>query len=323
MLEVKGLFKKNRFIILFNVLICIFISTKASTAQAKRADYDYLAGDCFNQDYLSAEDFSLDNDSSFYNNAARVANNLQEMVVSPDDDVEQMANIGNTIWLDSDGNGIYEPQQGEAPISSVLVELYDESGNLLALTITDTHGFYFFDDLLPGQYNVVVAKKNFSAGGQLAGYESTFDYDGIDTANSAQAVLVPDENNDSIDFGYKAIISPGVKTLEYWENNPQAWPLQVVYIGGRVYSKCKALKILKARIKDDKVYDMLKALLLTKLNIAAGNNSECIKELIRQTDSWLALYIGEQLAVDFTIWQDIEWMYQELNRYNNGELCGL
>ena len=69
---------------------------------------------------------------------------------------------------------------GEQPVQSgVLVELLDGNGNPVlvngqpATTTTDANGYYRFDNLPAGQYQVRVAASNFAAGGKLFGYASS------------------------------------------------------------------------------------------------------------------------------------------------------
>jgi len=49
--------------------------------------------------------------------------------------------IGNRIWLDSDGDGVQDA--GESPISGVTVELY-QGGTLIATAVTNANGSYYF-----------------------------------------------------------------------------------------------------------------------------------------------------------------------------------
>src|SRR5690606_1772970 len=56
-----------------------------------------------------------------------------------------------------DGNGGNNiPPGGDDGIPNVTVALLDGSGNVLETTTTDSTGFYIFDNLLPGDYTVVV-----------------------------------------------------------------------------------------------------------------------------------------------------------------------
>ncbi len=106
--------------------------------------------------------------------------------IRPDVSNIQFANhpglsIGDTVWLDSDGNGV---QNGaEQGINGVLVNLYrDVDGNnqytagvdtMVDTTFTSGGGKYFFTDLGPGAYVVQIDPSNFVQGGPLHGMIST------------------------------------------------------------------------------------------------------------------------------------------------------
>lgn len=101
--------------------------------------------------------------------------------------------IGNHLWYDSGAgggsinNGVREVT--ETPVEGARVELYrDGNGNgtlesyeLFRFDVTDSDGFYLFDNLDPGEYYVHVAAGNF---------QDTFDPDGSGTDySSAPGVL--------------------------------------------------------------------------------------------------------------------------------------
>ena len=62
--------------------------------------------------------------------------------------------IGDTIWVDADGDGEQDP--GEPGIPGVTVNLYDAAGNVIATTVTDEQGKYLFPALAEGIYGVGV-----------------------------------------------------------------------------------------------------------------------------------------------------------------------
>lgn len=70
---------------------------------------------------------------------------------------ENMASIGDFVWDDLNGNGIYDT--GEPGVNGVTVELYDQAGNLIKTTVTNNDaignpGYYLFDMLSAGDYKV-------------------------------------------------------------------------------------------------------------------------------------------------------------------------
>ena len=62
--------------------------------------------------------------------------------------------IDSVVFSDLDGNGEQNP--GELGISGVTILLLDDTGNVIATTITDSDGNYNFDNVAPGNYTVVV-----------------------------------------------------------------------------------------------------------------------------------------------------------------------
>jgi uncharacterized repeat protein (TIGR01451 family) len=93
--------------------------------------------------------------------------------------------LGDQVWFDTDDDGVFEPENGEAGIDNVRLDLYlDDNGDgeptldeAIATTSTATAsgfaGRYRFDDLAPGPYIVVVAPSSFAGGGALAGLVSS------------------------------------------------------------------------------------------------------------------------------------------------------
>ena len=69
----------------------------------------------------------------------------------------ELGSIGNTVWCEEDGDGFFEPQNGEMGIPGVEVILKDGSGTVIATAVTDQDGQYLFDDLPAGNYTVEVA----------------------------------------------------------------------------------------------------------------------------------------------------------------------
>jgi LPXTG-site transpeptidase (sortase) family protein len=88
--------------------------------------------------------------------------------------------LGNRVWFDTDNDSFRDA--GELGVDGVLVELYaaDGSGNptgaALQTVVTAGGGYYRFDNLLAGDYVVVIAVDNFISNGSndvLVGYWSS------------------------------------------------------------------------------------------------------------------------------------------------------
>ena len=102
---------------------------------------------------------------------------------SPTTFTNNMANLnpmslGNLVWADRDNDGAFDT--GELGIASVTVQLYADSNSngsydsgtdtLQDTAVTDANGLYLFDDLLPGNYIVVVPSSQFGSGQALFGH---------------------------------------------------------------------------------------------------------------------------------------------------------
>ena len=62
------------------------------------------------------------------------------------------ASLGDTVWYDSNRNGVQDP--GEIGVPGVTVQLYSAAGVLIAEQVTDAEGKHLFTNLTPGDYQV-------------------------------------------------------------------------------------------------------------------------------------------------------------------------
>jgi len=132
--------------------------------------------------------------------------------------------IGNRVWFDTDKDGVQDAE--EIPLAGVIVELYDQQGNLIASVVTDANGNYYFssgpgtdssfqdyaiDALNPNSQYEVRIPLNQPA---LATYtltqndsvpEDLRDSDGIPIGGAAVATVTtgdPGDNDHTFDFGF-------------------------------------------------------------------------------------------------------------------------
>ncbi|HSN76964.1 MAG TPA: SdrD B-like domain-containing protein [Anaerolineae bacterium] len=113
--------------------------------------------------------------------------------------------IGDTIFLDRNGDGLFDAGEG---LQGVMVELYNETGTtLLATTVTDANGNYYFGGLNAGTYVVKVDTASLPNGG--TGLTNTVDPDTASPGDSQSTVILggvdPMIDLDQ-DFGYEAAV---------------------------------------------------------------------------------------------------------------------
>ncbi len=107
--------------------------------------------------------------------------------------------IGDTIFHDANGDGIYDPEDGDFPLEGVVVTLTDADGMTETLT-TDDEGNYLFTDLEFGAYTVTVDETTLPDGKELDPTASP------DVDNESEVVLTAEDPSDlDQDFGYQPL----------------------------------------------------------------------------------------------------------------------
>ncbi len=111
------------------------------------------------------------------------------------------AALGDTVFLDSNGNGIQDAD--EAGVAGVTVKLLDDQDTELASTTTDENGNYDFTNLAPGNYKVMfVAGDTQMFTSQDSGDDDTKDSDADPTTGMTTVIaLSAGEDNDDVDAG--------------------------------------------------------------------------------------------------------------------------
>lgn len=113
------------------------------------------------------------------------------------------AELGDYVWIDSNGDGQQDPAK-EKPVADVVVHLYDEHGFLLKTTKTDSEGYYGFNYLTAGTYQVEFKlpsnEYRFTVKGSDA--SSATDSNADETTGKSDSITLADnEKNVTIDAG--------------------------------------------------------------------------------------------------------------------------
>lgn len=93
-------------------------------------------------------------------------------------------------------------------------------------------------------------------------------------------------------------------------------------IGGVTLSQSQAIALLGQPTRGDATVILARALIAAKLNVAAGNPSDCIAATIAAADAWFALHPpGSGVKPRSAAWKEAEGLAATLDAYNNGLLC--
>jgi len=108
--------------------------------------------------------------------------------------------IGDRVWYDTNKDGIQDI--GEIGVTGVVVRLLDCQGNMLASTLTDSAGYYIFQNLNAGNYKVqFVLPANYVFSLKDQGSNDSLDSDaGLDGITECTE-LIADENDPTWDAG--------------------------------------------------------------------------------------------------------------------------
>lgn len=150
--------------------------------------------------------------------------NLGQIDRSRDFGYQPTAFIGDTVWIDTNANGVRDP--GEAGIGSITVRLCADAGctTVIATTATDADGYYTFGNVNNGTYFVRV---DLTDPQFPAGLTNTYDPDG--TMNSTSQVIVSGNQVTSVggsactncslnvDFGYRYVGSNTVSGTIFFD----------------------------------------------------------------------------------------------------------
>ena len=109
--------------------------------------------------------------------------------------------IGNQVWNDSNANGLMD--DGEEAIAGVRIELLDSQGQVIAQTVTNINGKYWFKSLAPGDYQIlVVVPDAYELTEMNIGDDDSLDSDvSTTTALSDWITLQSTRMIDSVDVG--------------------------------------------------------------------------------------------------------------------------
>ena len=118
--------------------------------------------------------------------------------------------IGDRIWLDHNGDGIFQTAETGLANIGVTVVWHGPDGvagggdDVTYTTTTDATGTYLVDNLPAGPYTVTVDNTDLPAG-----VTPTHDLDGTGSAHNSAVNLGAGQDRTDVDFGYRGVASVG------------------------------------------------------------------------------------------------------------------
>jgi hypothetical protein len=111
----------------------------------------------------------------------------------------------------------------------------------------------------------------------------------------------------------------GTKTIGYWKNHLDAWPVDSLVLGTQTYNKSELVRLLRKSPRGDASIILAKQLIAAKLNILAGANADDIGSVIDDADTLLASYAGKlpyRVRASSPAGQDMIDLAEQLEEYN-------
>jgi hypothetical protein len=127
-----------------------------------------------------------------------------EVNLSLDAGVYIPAKINGFVWHDLNANGVYETD--EMGISGVTVILYNDDDDQVATIVSDSSGYYIFDDLMPDTYYAEIRPPTDYI---LSPTTSDSDFDPSSKRNNPVTIQSGEENRGSFDAGLYMLASVG------------------------------------------------------------------------------------------------------------------
>lgn len=132
-----------------------------------------------------------------------------------------LASVGpNQVFIDSNGNGIQD--EGEPGQPGVVIDLYDNEGNRVASTTSDSNGYYEFVELPPGTYYIQVeTEPGYTFSPIVEGGNQITQVEDQPYGTSPQVVLTVGEQEDTWSVG---LIQPVTVGNKVWNDmNGKNW----------------------------------------------------------------------------------------------------
>lgn len=134
----------------------------------------------------------------------------------------------------------------------------------------------------------------------------------------------PVDGNATVNFDMPCVLihGPGAASPGFWKNQPAAWPVEAIVIGGITYARADAIAFMKQADRGNKTKTLFRQLVSARLNVILGNDDTCIAAEIAAADAWMSAHpVGSLVTGASSAWQEIQAVAAKLGEYNLGLLC--
>ncbi|WP_367154843.1 SdrD B-like domain-containing protein [Methylomonas sp. HYX-M1] len=177
-------------------------------------------GYVFTAQDVTAEALGNDSDADSAGITGCYTVNSGDNIDTVDAGLYQTASLGDYVWIDDNYDGKQNEANGNG-LNGVTVNLYDGNGNLVATTetandVNGNPGYYLFDNLVPGDYQVeFVQPDGYAFTKQDQGADDAADSDADTTTGlTVTTSLTSGENDLSWDAGLVKLASLGDRVWE-------------------------------------------------------------------------------------------------------------
>lgn len=106
-------------------------------------------------------------------------------------------------------------------------------------------------------------------------------------------------------------------TIGFWKTHPNAWPVDEIIIGGRLYTKQEALRILWTPVRGDASIILAYQFIAASLNVAAGASPDAVAAELDAAEALLTAHPPGSRPVGQARHEAIA-LADRLDAYNNG-----
>jgi hypothetical protein len=107
----------------------------------------------------------------------------------------------------------------------------------------------------------------------------------------------------------------------YWRQNPGAWPVSTVQLGGHAYNRTQLSPLLRATVSSDASMVLARQLIVAALNTAAGSDPRPVCGDLEQANAVLSGFSGKlpyRISLSSAVGRSMVNLSTRLNGYNSG-----